>query len=151
MNWVELPPGSYRLRSPSQATSTCQYEVDLTNHERLISHLPDSDEWSNVAPLRILSFDIECAGRKQIFPEAHTDPVIQIAATLTIQGDACPRVRAVFCLGSCANIIGAEVYWFDREEEMMMAWVDFLQQVLDRFFSFLYCRPILMLLLDIIL
>jgi DNA polymerase elongation subunit (family B) len=32
-----------------------------------------------VAPLRILSFDIECAGRKGIFPEPEKDPVIQIA------------------------------------------------------------------------
>ncbi len=28
---------------------------------------------------RILSFDIECAGRKGIFPEPEKDPVIQIA------------------------------------------------------------------------
>ena len=28
---------------------------------------------------RILSFDIECAGRKGVFPEPEKDPVIQIA------------------------------------------------------------------------
>ncbi len=32
-----------------------------------------------IAPLRILSFDIECAGRKGVFPEPEKDPVIQIA------------------------------------------------------------------------
>ena len=36
-------------------------------------------EWSDIAPFRILSFDIECAGRKGIFPEPEKDPVIQIA------------------------------------------------------------------------
>lgn len=39
-----------------------------------------------MAPLRILSFDIECAGRQGIFPEAQIDPVIQIANMVTRQG-----------------------------------------------------------------
>ena len=39
-----------------------------------------------MAPVRILSFDIECAGRKGIFPEANIDPVIQIANMVTCQG-----------------------------------------------------------------
>lgn len=33
----------------------------------LISH-PAEDEWQRIAPLRVLSFDIECAGRKGGFP-----------------------------------------------------------------------------------
>lgn len=39
-----------------------------------------------MAPLRILSFDIECAGRKGIFPEPNVDPVIQIASVVKVQG-----------------------------------------------------------------
>jgi DNA polymerase delta subunit 1 len=35
-------------------------------------------EWSRIAPLRILSFDIECSGRKGHFPEPQQDPVIQV-------------------------------------------------------------------------
>ena len=53
--------------------------------EALTSHAPD-DHWQRIAPLRILSFDIECAGRKGIFPEAKIDPVIQIANMVTRQG-----------------------------------------------------------------
>ncbi len=30
--------------------------------------------------------DIECAGRKGVFPEAEKDPVIQIANLVTVQG-----------------------------------------------------------------
>jgi DNA polymerase elongation subunit (family B) len=41
--------------------------------------------WLKMAPLRVLSFDIECAGRKGHFPEAGTDPVIQIATVLAVQ------------------------------------------------------------------
>ena len=57
--------------------SRCQIELDVS-YEDFISHAPEGD-WSTIAPFRILSFDIECAGRKGIFPEAEKDPVIQIA------------------------------------------------------------------------
>ena len=33
------------------------------------------DEWSMIAPVRILSFDIECAANKG-FPNAERDPII---------------------------------------------------------------------------
>jgi DNA polymerase delta subunit 1 len=57
----------------------------LNRYDGFISHAPE-DAWSKIAPLRILSFDIECAGRKGIFPEANVDPVIQIANMVTRQG-----------------------------------------------------------------
>ena len=57
----------------------------LARWNQFISHAPEG-EWSKTAPLRILSFDIECAGRKGIFPEADIDPVIQIANMVTRQG-----------------------------------------------------------------
>jgi len=57
---------------------SCRYHA-------FISHAPEGD-WSKIAPLRILSFDIECAGRKGIFPEPGIDPVIQIANMVTRQG-----------------------------------------------------------------
>jgi len=59
--------------------------MDLNRYDSFTSHAP-VDAWSHVAPLRILSFDIECAGRKGIFPEAQMDPVIQIANMVTRQG-----------------------------------------------------------------
>lgn len=37
-----------------------------------------------MAPFRILSFDIECAGRKGHFPEPLHDPVIQVLFMLEI-------------------------------------------------------------------
>ena len=44
----------------------------------LISHAPEG-EYSKMAPFGVLSFDIECAGRKGHFPEAKHDPVIQVS------------------------------------------------------------------------
>jgi DNA polymerase elongation subunit (family B) len=62
--------------------------------DAFISHPPE-ESWQKFAPLRILSFDIECAGRKGIFPEAQVDPVIQIANMVTRQGMG---PEFIFCL-----------------------------------------------------
>lgn len=40
----------------------CQIEVDVWAHD-IISY-PAEGEWQRIAPLRIMSYDIECAGRK---------------------------------------------------------------------------------------
>jgi DNA polymerase delta subunit 1 len=104
-------------------------------------------EWSKIAPLRILSFDIECAGRKGIFPEAMVDPVIQIANMVTRQGklsrlilrtvpftvlligETAPFIRNVFTLNTCAHIVGSQVLDFHSEEKMLLAWRDFIDEV----------------------
>lgn len=44
----------------------------------------------------MLSFDIECAGRKGIFPEPEVDPVIQIAAVVKILGTV--YFHTILCL-----------------------------------------------------
>jgi DNA polymerase delta subunit 1 len=82
MNWLEAPAGKYKLRE--KPTSCCQVELEI-EWDQLQSHLPE-EQWSKIAPLRILSFDIECAGRKGIFPEPSKDPVIQIVNMVTRQG-----------------------------------------------------------------
>ena len=146
-NWIECPPGKYKLRNPVQyhnhngteicpntgyttvgkgagggaITSKCQIELDIS-WEDFVSH-PAEGEWQNIAPLRILSFDIECAGRKGIFPEAERDPVIQIANMVVSQGEKAPFIRNVFTLNSCASIVGSEVISFQREKELLQVYV----------------------------
>lgn len=84
MNWIELPAGKYSVRSEGSRISNCQIECEIS-YTNIISHLPEG-EWAKIAPLRVLSFDIECAGRPGIFPEANVDPVIQIANVVTTYG-----------------------------------------------------------------
>jgi len=83
-------------------------------------------QWSKVGPLRILSFDIECQGKKGQFPMPEEDPVIQIANWVTIQGSDTPCVKNIFTLKSCAPISGAEVHSFESERDMLQAWRDFI-------------------------
>ncbi|KAG8921339.1 DNA-directed DNA polymerase delta [Tulasnella sp. 417] len=125
MNWIEVPAGKYTLR-PRQS-STCQIELDV-RYDAFISHEPEG-EWSKMAPLRILSFDIECAGRKGIFPEPQIDPVIQIANMVTRQGENAPFIRNVFALNDCADIVGSQVLSFKKEGDLLMRWRDFVEEV----------------------
>lgn len=107
--------------------SNCQIEARVTYRD-LIAHKPEG-EWAKMAPLRILSFDIECAGRKGIFPEAHVDPVIQIANVVTRYGEKKPFIRNVFCLDTTSSIVNTEIFDFDKEEKMLMSWRNFLEEV----------------------
>ncbi|RLM70109.1 DNA polymerase delta catalytic subunit [Panicum miliaceum] len=106
-NWIEVPAGKY---------------------SDLVSHAAEG-EYSKMAPFRILSFDIECAGRKGHFPEPTHDPVIQIANLVTLQGEDQPFVRNVMTLKSCAPIVGVDVMSFDTERDILLAWRDFIREV----------------------
>ncbi|KAF8603753.1 delta DNA polymerase, partial [Ceratobasidium sp. AG-I] len=127
MNWIEVPGGTYQLRQGDNKVSNCQLEFDV-RYDAFISHAPDGD-WSKIAPLRVLSFDIECAGRKGIFPEANIDPVIQIANMVSTQGETGPFIRNVFTLNDCAHIVGSDVISFKKEDDMLLAWKKFVEEV----------------------
>lgn len=129
-SWIELPVGKWFLRtidSKVKPESRCQIEVDVA-WNAFIFHPPEG-EWSKVAPFRILSFDIECAGRKGIFPEAKHDPVIQIASMVIRQGETEPYLRNVFTLNTCAPIVGSQVLSFQSESEMLSKWSDFFHEL----------------------
>ncbi|XP_044259978.1 DNA polymerase delta catalytic subunit isoform X2 [Tribolium madens] len=126
--WIELPAGKW-FRRPDNSysiTSRCQIEVDVSWTD-FISHSPEG-EWSPVARFRIHSFDIECAGRKGIFPEPNVDPIIQIANVIKLHGDEDVVTRNIFTLKSCAPIGHAEVRSFDSEEQMLEEWAEFVRE-----------------------
>ncbi|KAF8477172.1 DNA polymerase subunit delta large [Kalaharituber pfeilii] len=127
MSWVELPAGKYREVSSNDRISNCQIEVAA--HWRDLVALPAEGEYSKMAPLRILSFDIECAGRKGVFPEPNKDPVIQIANMVTRYGDTKPFVRNVFCLDTCSLIVNTQIFSYDDEGKMLIGWRDFINTV----------------------
>lgn len=127
-SWITLPKGSWKIRTKGtklEPISRCQLEVDVAFNQ-FIAHEPEGD-WAKVAPLRILSFDIECAGRKGIFPEANHDPVIQIANMVMRQGEKEPFLRNVFTLNTCAPIVGSQVLSYPTEREMLEKWSDFVR------------------------
>ncbi|ETN42155.1 uncharacterized protein HMPREF1541_04096 [Cyphellophora europaea CBS 101466] len=131
MSWVEVKAGNYHMISAYERQSNCQIEAYCNYHDLVA--LGHDGEWAKMAPLRILSFDIECAGRKGIFPEANVDPVIQIANVVTKYGDSKPFIRNVFVLGKCSPIVNTQLYEHEgdliqAEKEMLMGWRDFLDK-----------------------
>ncbi|ORZ39935.1 DNA polymerase delta catalytic subunit [Catenaria anguillulae PL171] len=134
MSWLTLPKAKYTVRTsssgaagtgPRRESTNVQIEVDVA-YTDVVAH-EAVGEWAAMAPLRILSFDIECAGRKGAFPDPQLDPVIQIANMVTVQGEKTPFIRNVFTLGSCAAIVGSDVRSFTTEAEMLQAWSDFVR------------------------
>ena len=123
-DWVELPAGTYSLRDADQKKSRCTFETDIF-FDKLLTH-ECSGIWQQIAPLRTLSFDIECKRRKGHFPDALHDPVIQIANTITLQGSNTPIIRNVFTLDTCLPIVGAQVICSAKEEDMLLKWKDFV-------------------------
>ncbi|XP_068652015.1 DNA polymerase delta catalytic subunit-like isoform X2 [Aristolochia californica] len=124
-NWIEVPAGKYKKTIKSM--SYCQLEFDCL-YSQLVSYVPEG-EFSKMAPFRILSFDIECAGRKGHFPEPTHDPVIQVANLVTLQGEDKPFIRNIMTLKSCAPIVGVDVMSFDTEKDVLLAWRDFIREV----------------------
>ena len=108
-------------------TSTCQFEFDVIDFNH-IEPIPLEIE-SKIAPLRILSFDIECSAAKGKFPTPDQDPVIQIANIVKVHGESEPIARNVFTLNSCAQIVGTHVMPFKKETDLLKAWSQFIRDV----------------------
>lgn len=125
-SWIKIK--NYQLRKKEEQESHCQIEIDV-NVDDVIPLDPNISEWSTIAPLRILSFDIECAGKDGHFPLAQNDPVILISNYVTIQGKDLPIIKNVFVLGSCAPISGVDVHCFKDEKEMLKEWRNFFVSV----------------------
>ena len=145
-SWLELPANTYTLRPREKCSSACQIEVDAV-FDCVVRHHPEGP-WQRIAPYRILSFDIECAGRKGHFPDPEHDPVIQIANVISLQvgqvsvgvatlcchdavrlqGSSTPVARNVFVLGSCTPIVGAQVFSFEHEKDLLIFWARFVRE-----------------------
>lgn len=76
--WLRVDWENLRV---STGVSTCAYEFKV-QYDALSTF-----EREEVAPLRILTFDIECAARANKFPTPDKDPVIQIAVNIKEMGD----------------------------------------------------------------
>lgn len=126
-NWLTIPKDRFRSRVEQSRQSRCQLEIDAV-YEDIISHDPGLPEWAGVAPLRILSFDIECMGRRGVFPDPEQDPVIQIACYIKVQGEDHARGKVVLVLDTCLPIVGAQVQSFQDEKELLLEFTRLVQR-----------------------
>lgn len=64
------------------------------------------------------------------FPNASQDPVIQISSVIYTQGrDVNDTKNFVFTLKDCDQLSNATVLSFETEDQLLLAWSDFLVQV----------------------
>lgn len=78
MGWFRIAKSGYRVREGLKESS-CQVEIDCI--EKSIEEVKCEGRWAKIAPLRIMSFDIECAAEHG-FPSADKDQIIQIACVM---------------------------------------------------------------------
>lgn len=122
---MEIPENTYTVRSPSESTSTCQLEIDV-HFSHVVSHKPEGD-WQRLAPLRILSFDIECVNESgKGFPTPEIAKVIQIAAVLKNILSTDHICKVVWTLDTCADIPGATVLEFSSEVDLLHSFQQFI-------------------------
>ena len=91
-------------------------------------------DWRNIipiiktenAPLRIMSFDIECYSSDGGFPQARRfgDKIIQIGSTYTYLGKSTPYRQHIVCLNETSNIEGVIVESYNDEYDVIKAWID---------------------------
>jgi len=84
----------------------------------------------NIAPLCIMSFDIECTSIDGSFPQAYRkgDKIIQIGSTFNILGQTDCYYKHMVTLNSCDPIDGVDVESYDNEKNVISAWIKMIQK-----------------------
>jgi len=98
---------------------TCQW--DVVN--------PEPKPPKPAAPFKTLFWDLECYSKSGDFPVAKPDrgsgdPIIQIGCVLKDSDGSIQKT--IFVLNTCDDIEGAEVKHYSTEQEMLLAWFDWL-------------------------
>ena len=91
-------------------------------------------DWRNIniitrtqnAPLRIMSFDIECFSSDSGFPQARRngDKIIQIGSTYTYLGESNPYRQHIVCLNETSKLDNIIVESYETERDMIIGWIN---------------------------
>jgi len=116
-NWVEV---SKYINIQFNKESYCDIEIQVDWR-----HLSPITKLTN-APLRIMSFDIECYSSDGGFPQARrgNDKIIQIGSTYTYLGESTPYRKHIVCLNKTSPIEGVIVESYDNERDLIKGWID---------------------------
>jgi len=116
-SWVKIDKYT-EIKDKDLKESYCDIEINV-NYKKINPVKKETN-----APLRILSFDIECNSKDGGFPQARKlgDPVIQIGSTYTYLGKSIPYRQHIVCLKNTSPVENALVESYDTEEEMILAW-----------------------------
>jgi len=130
--WIKLPASKYKVVSGASKASTCQLEVRCDWQD--VVPIPTSDEsqrGGELAPMRVLSFDIEVYRKERGFPKAEENPVITICAALSVIGKGISH-KAVFTTAprneGCQDVPDATMYICDSEEQLLTSFARYVRE-----------------------
>ncbi len=121
--------------------SGCSW-VSVLKYTKLEGDLKDSHcsielrvDWRNInpiekdtnAPIRIMSFDIECySSDKDKFPQAKnkSDCIFQIGSTYTYLNESIPYRQHIVCLRDTDKVDGSIVECYNDERDLVRGWIN---------------------------
>jgi DNA polymerase elongation subunit (family B) len=117
------PVGWIRVDNPEPWRSIARDDVA----EYRVQHYTDltSADITDTPKLVLASWDIECVSGSGNFPDGSlmSDAVITIGTSYMMYGDHEPFKRTIHQLGTCNPIEGADLYTYDRESDLINAWI----------------------------
>ena len=123
MSWIKVEKNLYK-RIESNKISNCQIEVSTDVKNLIVLSIKEN---SNICPLRILSFDIECSSENSKFPNPEKDPVVVISNIYYEFGkEKLIKDKSIFSYKKCADISGVNVYSFENESSLLINWKKYL-------------------------
>lgn len=108
--WLEVPEDKLIRATGAHSLEFCDVTLAVPNWRDIVVHAPEG-EWARMSPVRTLCFDIECAGRKGVFPEPAIDPVCCVAFETFSRatGSETPLEAVLFTTGTGKlRFLGAE-------------------------------------------
>lgn len=115
--WVQLMPNKYSIEIPKVSSARTQISV-ITQVEHILP-----DERDDIAPLCVLSFDLECTSIDGGFPQPDRpgDKIIQCGYTMhIISEDNSQPFQCVSTLKQCAPVKDSIIRYFDTEQELLV-------------------------------
>ena len=125
VSWIKLPKGKFKSVHKDLKETICNFEFKIDHSDVQPFECPD------IGPMLVASFDIECVSMDGGFPEAKKegDKVIQIGTTVHRHGETDCCLKHIIVLGPCHEIEGALVESYETEEEVLLAWRNFMKRL----------------------
>lgn len=84
---------------------------------------------TDMSPLIVASFDIECDSLTGGFPDPKQDPIIQIGTTFHKLGEENIYYTHMVTLGSCSPIDGVDLESYNNEKDVLLSWMRMIQRM----------------------
>lgn len=117
-SWVEV--NKYNMIEGDSKESYCQVEIRVDWRE--VNPIVKTQN----APLRIMSFDLECLSTDGGFPQARRagDKILQIGSTYTYLGESTPYRQHIVCLNETDPLDNIIVESYSDERDLVKGWID---------------------------